>query len=558
MIRPTLFASLAVSLMIPSLARAQLAVGNSSGASPVSPLFAIDVNGVLPPRQLTAGNVGVNGMAADNVNRVLYWTDFNNGLFRAPITLNGALTPTGPVVLTVASVQGLAWDSAANQLIGWSDNTLYQIEPTTGVCTTISTIPIAVLSGLDYDPAADAFYAANDSTSVTPPFSGSGIYRINKPLTAPTITRLAAYPAGETDVDGLAVGNGRIYLVNETASQPIYVYNLGTNAYETNLAIPFIAPGSNSGGAWSPWFFDVPLSRSISEVEPNQTKDSATAAINLGDGQGFRGVSTSGADPDWFLVGTPRAAPGIYRNELRLYSTTPGHTATIRGLTQSAAGVIAFPSDATLQTSVVEGDARLCAVYSFGTRGQLYYRVAGISTSTANYVVRHTVVPVTPVDVGEFYSGPIRIVGDVTSTHDSDFWVYDASFNPVATFGHDDNDTTGATRNLGPGDYYIAMGSFNIANDQASPADDTFRAGNVMEFPGVVARSTTPGFSGQFSVADADGGRVTSLAITQPFEIAWFKFTVVDQDFCVGDANRDGAVDGDDVIFFFENWDNGC
>lgn len=558
--QPALIASVSLLSVIPTIARAQLAVGNApTSGAPVSPMFAIDVTGARPPRQLTAGNVSASGMTADNVGRVLYWTDTSNNLYSAPITLSGTLTPGAPVVLTVSSMQGLAWDSASNMLVGWSAPSFYQINPATGACTLLFSFTglNPLFSGLDYDPGTDAFYAANDSTSTTPPLAGSGLYRISKPLTAPTVVRLSPYPSGETDVDGLAVANGKIYLVNDTPAQPIYVYDLSTNAYEPNLANPVIAGTLNSGGAWSPWLFDVPLTRSIPEAEPNQDKDFATGAINLGDGQGFRGTAASSADADWFLVGTPPGAPGIYRNEFRLYSTTPGHLATIRGLLQTPSG-ITFPSDTALQTALSDGDSRFTAVYSFGSRGQFYYRVAGATGTASEYVVRHTVVPVTPVDLGEFYSGPIQIIGDVTSTYDSDFWVYDGSFNPLSTFGHDDGDSTGATRSLEPGEYYIAMGSFNLANNQRSPADDTFRSGNVTEFPGVALRASSFLFSGQFRIADSAGPMLVDFTITMPFEIVWYKFTVVEQEFCIGDANRDGSVDGDDVIVFFENWDSGC
>ena len=51
---------------------------------------------------------------------------------------------------------------------------------------------------------------------------------------------------GETDIDGLAFDNGRLYLITDEPGN-IYVYNLGTGSYETPLTNPWTTSEVFSG-----------------------------------------------------------------------------------------------------------------------------------------------------------------------------------------------------------------------------------------------------------------------------------------------------------------------
>lgn len=558
----------------------QVIVGNGSSAGG-SFIYAIDVINGAPPRQLTSAATPVYALAANNATGTLYWLNTGGAaqqLFSAPMTATGFLTPSAGIVLSGVTlpIAGLAWDSVDNVLIGWSEvgSRFVSINTSTGVCTDLGPA-LGALGGLDFDPATNAFYASNDSTSTTAPLAGAGIYRINKPLSAPTYTRLSAYPAGEADVDGLAVGNGRVYLVNDTPAQPIYVYNLATNAYETPITNPLTFNGAVSGGTWAPALTLPPAPpRTVSEMEPNETKDTASCVLNLADGQAFTGVSTGSstttpglASADTFLVGGTRTTPGIYRHELRLYSFVGGHTTTIRGLTQSL-GVVNTTSDATMQTGAIQPDAsRLNAWYDFGSRGQVVYRVAGTASTTSDYLVLHEVVPVTPFDAGQYIEGSIAIVGEVSgsATYDADWWVYDSAFHPVSTFGHDDLDPTSIARTLAPGTYYLALSSFNFANDQPAATDDTFRSGAVLDFSGaaIAGSPTTATTTYRFSIADGAGPRPFVVPASLPFEVVWVRFQVVptcqaDTDDGSGTGTPDGGVTIDDLLYYLLRFEGGC
>ncbi|MBI1189396.1 MAG: DUF11 domain-containing protein [Tepidisphaera sp.] len=235
-----------------SLSFAQLVCGNDQ-AGPI--IYMVDVTGASAPRMLVTGSVALcSGLAADEVGRVLYWTN-GTQLYKAAYQMQGTLTPV--LVGSVAPpMTGLAFDTAANKLYGRSADGLYDINVSTGASTRIFLSTAQDFGGFDYDPVTNAFYALNDSllTTLVP---GQGVYRIDKPLSAPTFTKIADYPTGDTDIDGLAAGGGRLYMVNDQGVQPIYVFDLATSQYLPSLTSPFggSTGAINSGGAWAPGMF---------------------------------------------------------------------------------------------------------------------------------------------------------------------------------------------------------------------------------------------------------------------------------------------------------------
>ncbi len=569
-----------VSLVLGGNARAQLVVANANGTTAVSPLKLIDVSvGGLRSRDLTAGNVAFSGLAADNAGGRLFAVDAGPGgervLWVYPMADSGPLGAPALVPLTSGgfsistSIPALAWDSRDNVLVGPFQSLgwiLARIDPQSGQTTvvgsgfTTSSIPTA----LDYDAGTDAFYVVRNSTSTGAPFtSGRGLYRINKPLSAATYTFLSAFPAGETEIDGLAAGNGRLYLVNDTGAEAIHVYNLTTNAYEASVANP-LGAGTVAGGAWAPALLLPTVTRLVAEAEPNETKTTATCAIPLAAGEGLGGITTGSsttapgaASADSFLVGSPRAAPEIYRRRLDLYSATPGHTCTIRGLQQSA-GVINQSFDSTAQTGVALADGgRRNQWYDFGGRGQVYYRVAGSAATSEEYRAVHSITLVTPTDLGAFAGTQLTLSKAGVDSWDLDFWVYDENFTALPGFGHDDNDGAGLTRDFAPGSYYLALGRFNLGNDQASPPDDTFRSGGVADFPGVVwSSSTTSSGSTTFRITTAAGALDTVVIQTEALQVHWYRFTVVQP--CNTDFDGSGVTDPDDLSDYITAYFNGC
>ncbi|HLP85330.1 MAG TPA: hypothetical protein VK157_13355 [Phycisphaerales bacterium] len=242
--------------MLAGSAEAQLVVGNDNAAD--GNLWVIDLaGGVGTRRLLPQGSTDAQpwGVAADPATNTLYWLDGGSRLMKATMTSTGELTPifVGSTTVNGASANctGIAFDTVDNKLIGYRSVTavgLYEINVNDATMTQITPIT-GDYGGIDYDPATDSLIACNDAT--TGP--GRGIVRIAKPFSSPTLTLLAPYPAGDTDIDGAAINGNLVYMVNDTAAQGVFVYNLTTNAYEATIPLPFTgSAGTFSAGAWAP------------------------------------------------------------------------------------------------------------------------------------------------------------------------------------------------------------------------------------------------------------------------------------------------------------------
>jgi hypothetical protein len=298
------------------------------------------------------------------------------------------------------------------------------------------------------------------------------------------------------------------------------------------------------------------------ESEGNDSKAAANIINNFGSSfTAIQGNSTSGsgAGLDYFDIRMAAMPLGIYRHRLILTTTgTAGHTATIRGLNQNAApgdtqpgipwdGVIgtAGTTDSTAQThstTLVSG-ARTVQWYGFGKQERFYYRVAGTSTTTANYLATLDTQIVTPVNIGTFQPGLITLNWNGQGhTSDTDMWVYDSNFNAIPGYGDDDSSAalSGApipttalqswlARNYAPGVYYIAVTNFNLALSNPSPSDDSFRTGTLLDFPDIAVNSSTSvNVNLTFTITDSSGASVqVSNTKAGQFDINWFTFTVV-------------------------------
>ncbi|MBK7875092.1 MAG: hypothetical protein IPJ77_04960 [Planctomycetes bacterium] len=301
---------------------------------------------------------------------------------------------------------------------------------------------------------------------------------------------------------------------------------------------------------------------SFAELEPNADKGEANAIVCLAAGDAITGVSTGGVvtpgnassgSADTFRLQTCALAPGLYRHVLSLSSATPGHTATLRGLVQAGTvgvGGTATTIDATLSTAVgVGAGPRALAWYANGAGGELYYRVAGLPSTTQPYTAALSTTPVTPAFVGNFAAGAITITtegqGHLT---DTDLWLYDANFAPLPLAGNDDvfqspSVQSRLVRTLAPGTYYVALSVFNLANHRTSPPDEDFVQGNLCDFAGVTATSSTlSGVDVSFALSDAGHVvPVTASVGAQSHEVAWFRFEVVPplfEPFCFGDGTQ--------------------
>lgn len=296
----------------------------------------------------------------------------------------------------------------------------------------------------------------------------------------------------------------------------------------------------------------VAFGQNFAEIENNHTRPQADAQgiVNLsltpngattwggvtGTSTGTNSTDGSLASYDWFHLRTPTAAPAIYLNRMTLTTTgTAGHSGAIMGFTQST-GVISTSSTAVQSSGTGTTPARMNQWYTFGAAADIYYRVGGGTTTTAPYTATYTQQVVVPVTgPAALASGNISI-STFNAGIDTDMWVYDSNFNAIANFGNDDSSvntalaTSDLTRNFAAGTYYLAISRYNFANNQASPADDDFRSGSVVDFPGVALGTSTTVTAAPFSVSftDSSGAPVTtSVTISGGFDVQFIQFTVV-------------------------------
>jgi hypothetical protein len=95
----------------------------------------------------------------------------------------------------------------------------------------------------------------------------------------------------------------------------------------------------------------------------------------------------------------------------------------------------------------------------------------------------------------------------------------------------------------------VAISDPNLANNLASPADDAFRDGHVMDFPGVLVDSSTQRNQNvAFRIAQASGRSVQMAAVKHSvYEVVFARFTVGQ---CACDFNGDGVLNSQDFFDF--------
>ncbi|MBL8763390.1 MAG: hypothetical protein JNM07_03885 [Phycisphaerae bacterium] len=231
---------------------AQLIVGNDQSAPAI---WDVDVTGSRAPKSLLSGSAAVvYGMAYDPTSAQLYWNN-GAGLYRAP----AGESKLGPSLIgsirdgaRMLNITGLAFRPSTGRLLGFENGPsprLFDIDPETAVGQFAASCSGFDFGGLDYDATTDAFYGLSDHSS------SRGVYRIDPDTFA--ATRLADYPGTETDIDGLAAGNGRLYLVSDGSradgGDPIWIFDLASGTYVDTIPSAFTsATGVYAGAAFVP------------------------------------------------------------------------------------------------------------------------------------------------------------------------------------------------------------------------------------------------------------------------------------------------------------------
>lgn len=184
---------------------------------------------------------GAAQVTVDAGNYLIFITDGSELLVSSngqPPTACCSLASGGSAV----SPTGAAFDPAGERLLfsrNISPESIYSLPYSATMCTASPTCELAEailidgavadFGGLAWDPESGVLYATNDDANlrglVSIGFGGS-------------ITAIAPYPDGQTDIDGLAYHDGKLYLVTDEPGS-IYVYNLADSAYETPLPSPW-------------------------------------------------------------------------------------------------------------------------------------------------------------------------------------------------------------------------------------------------------------------------------------------------------------------------------
>lgn len=172
---------------------------------------------------------------------------FNNGtqLWQWPVGGVPVLVGTITIGGANATMVGLAFhDGTLYGVSNIGTENIYAIDTTTAVATEAIVVQTTTtdrdFGGLDIDPESGKMYATNDAAALR------GLVEI-----APdgTVTVVAPYPDSQTDIDGLAVGGGRAYLVTDEPGN-IYVYNFATKSYTSPIPNPWTTAEVFSAGAW--------------------------------------------------------------------------------------------------------------------------------------------------------------------------------------------------------------------------------------------------------------------------------------------------------------------
>jgi hypothetical protein len=307
------------------------------------------------------------------------------------------------------------------------------------------------------------------------------------------------------------------------------------------------------------------------EVEPNETKAQATTngTITITAGDSLTGTTTGtsttvagGASADTFRLRTATLPAGIYRHSLQITTTgTAGHSGSIRGLNQTdggagVGGVIGTTDNAFQTSSTTSVPARTNFWYGFGRGEELYWRVTGTSTTTGPYTATMATTAVTPTVVpGTFLAGQITLSTVGQTTLDTDIHLFDGNLVAINDASNDDESIAEGgvgtalqsqlRRNLTAGTYYLAIGRWNVGTNDNSPGTDDYRTGNVLDFPDMIACSSSTASANDYDITITEAGgapvSVTTTAVNAPFELAFIQFTVVDPAppftaYCFGDG----------------------
>lgn len=191
--------------------------------------------------------LGVIRSAASNASLAMVGLAFADGKLYASRTLSSAADPEG----------------------------IYIVDPTSLKATLAITYTAGGASidmgGLAADPATGTLYGTNDQAALR------GLVRIDA---NGDVTVIAPYPEGQDDIDGLAIGNSRAYLITDEPGD-IFIYDFATLTYTNPITNPWTSAELFAAGAWIPVEELIPSISLAKTVGTDPAVCAPTDAINV-------------------------------------------------------------------------------------------------------------------------------------------------------------------------------------------------------------------------------------------------------------------------------------
>ncbi len=275
--------ALVVTLISSSAVQAQLVVGSTTAAAANPAATYIDIpSGTQTTLWNPTSNTNVNGLAADIAGGKLYMNDaarlavWNFGsVGTQPTQIAGMYRTDGATTFVATGVDSLGW--ANGKLYGVVSSAAATVNQFRGIYE-INTVPDGMatphcvltpvyqnsfgtmeLGGLDFDPNLGPngkFVVTSTVDASSNGGPGIGIYAIDA-LGDDSVTKIADFPAGELDWDGLAIGGGKYWLTDFQAGSPatikILPYDPVAHSYGTMTTVSFNDTSNRStGAAWAP------------------------------------------------------------------------------------------------------------------------------------------------------------------------------------------------------------------------------------------------------------------------------------------------------------------
>ncbi len=211
------------------------------------------------------------GAAYDPDSETVYIAD-NTTLHAWPIgespsvvgTIKSSSTASNLSISGLAFVHGTLYGSYV--IGGPNPEGIYAIDTSTAQATLAFSYSVAStateLGGIDGHPQTGVLYGTNDAGPL------QGLVRLG---TDGSVTVVAPYPDGQTDIDGLAIGtDNRAYLITDQPGS-FYVFDFDTLTYTLPITNPWETAKLFSGGAWvyEPLIPSIALSKTVG-LDPNE------------------------------------------------------------------------------------------------------------------------------------------------------------------------------------------------------------------------------------------------------------------------------------------------